>query len=1200
MKFLTNKRGFSNTYSAVIWFVLSFFIVNANIVLATSGKIIFKLYRITPNNQNDSTQILQTPEILNADKNNFIIYHTLEPVLKWTNIKGANGYTIYIEEVAPHKTKNKLQFQSPYYGLISANQFQVFDDILEFNKLYKVRIRAYNKIAWSNYSDSVFIKIEIPKLETPQLYRLKYSGNLKINSTTPIFRWKKINNANGYTVYIDELNKNRTDTVFVSSYYGLVNKNRFIPFENILQVGKKYRLRIRAYNEYVWSNYSEPLIFTIAEKSHQNVKTRKDKFGITIIKDKDEKIIWRQIKNAKKYNIVIEKNDKENIFGENFTKIIDKEIKDTIFVMNEISDRENYDYRWKIRANIQNKWTTFTKYYEYRVTNQAVNKTKVDEIFFNIRYLGKINDVIIAAYKDNTAYLPLLELLSMLQINHNIDFEKKKISGFLNTSENDFYEIDFKNLTAKHNTRVIDLTKNDFIESELEYYLKPEKITEILGLNLSVDFRKLSIKINSTNTPLYKRLINEKELSVTKNTNNYKLYPLLYNRERHIFKGIFTDYNFNANYIKNQNPIYSYQIGFGTELFGGDAELFHSQSSLEKSFNYNQLEARWQYAFINNRNISSITLGNNYADGIQSYEYRGIKLSNKPLEDRKIFGKHKIEDFIEPNWTVEIYKNNQLIDIAKSDDEGKFSFYLPFAYGTTLIELHLFGPNGEFKIIRKMYQIPINQVPKGSLDYSLNLGALVSNNEKIFQGKASYGISDWLTTSLASDVFIDDIFNSSIYNITSARIFDGNIIDLKIAPNALAGININSLFPNLASINIGAVIYDKNAKLNPGKIQNEINASLFYPLYLGDNALSFLVRGRKLEYKNSSRLDFSARTYLTFNNFTPSIELKYFNYESKARSLESTFLNMRLTYSFLFPLNFISGNIFDARLTYNTNTESLESLNLTFSTTLFRELRVQLSHTTNFNSSFSNTQLRIIYDLPFLRSNTTLSDSYFSQTISGSVSYLKNMNELEFNNRQIVGKSAAAFRFYLDENNNNVFDENEIKIPNMDIEINTVGNKKKRADGTILINELDTYANYQAKLIERNNINPQWQPVYKKFSFITDPDNYKYIDIPFYEAAEISGSVNKKLNGRVIPVNGIKVILENKKTNKTKTLRTLSDGTFYLYGLQPGKYKIYIDKKQLHKLNLPSTPNYFNAEIKSISNTRKEVEYNFILESYNN
>jgi hypothetical protein len=1158
----------------------------------------FNLYKIQENNINpDSTDKLATPTILTKGYGNFIVFHTLEPILKWEEIPGANGYTIYIDEVSDSTRNNKTSFfRSPYYGLITNNTFQIFSDLLEFNKTYKVRIKAYNKTQWSEFSDSVLIRIEFPQLNTPVLYKKSKNKVISFQSNTPIFRWNNIKYANGYTVYVDEISYNKSDTVIISSYYGLVQKNEFIPLDSTLQFGKKYKIRVRAYNQFCWSKYSEPMIFIIGNNKKVSIANNKNKLRLkSFVSDKNA-ITWGRVNGAEKYHLIVEAKDESNIFGESYSRIIDEEITDTTFIL-KYPNLKNF--RWKINAKINEKETPYTKYYNNIVSLEAINKEKnneTDEVFLRFKYLGMLDEIIVAKFKDDNIYLPLLELLSLLKINHNVDFDKKQIKGSISEENNEKYQIDFKKLLIVKAGKNITLKKNDYIEDELDFYVKPEIINEVLELNIKVDLRQLNLKVKSTNTPLYKRLINKKELSVYRNSLQNKNFPLRYKREKHLFKGIVADYNLSANYVKNQKPYYSYQLGLGTEILGGDVELRHRQTLFENNNSLNQLEARWRYAFLNNRNISSITLGNNNAVGIQSYEYRGIKITNEPLEDRKLFGKHKIEDVTEPEWTVEVYKNNQLIDITKADVNGKFKFYLPFTYGTTLIELHLLGPNGEYKIERKMYQIPINQVPKGNLDYSLNFGSLVSNNEKIFQGKTSYGISDWLTTTMASDVFIDDLKNTSIYNITSARIFSGNIIDLKIAPNALVGVNINSLFPNLANVNIGATLYDKNAKLNPGKMEREINASIFYPIYLGNNSLSFLVRGRKIEYNNSNRFDFSARSYFTYNNFTPSVELRHFNYSGKSRNTEATFLNLRFNYSFILPFRNITGNILDIRLGYNITSESFEQLNLTFSTTLLNKFRVQLTHTTNFNSSFSDTQLRIIYDLPFFRSNTTVSSTIASQSFSGSLSYLQNIKEVEFNNRYMVGKSAAAFRFFLDENGNNIFDANETKIPNVDIEINSVGNKKKREDGTVLINELDAYSNYQTKLIEHRNLNPQWQPVYRKFSFITDPNNYKYIDIPFYEAAEISGSVKKKINGREIPVTGLTIFIENKKSEKIKRLKTLSDGTFYFYGLQPGKYKIYIDSKHLQKIKLKAKPSYFEAEIKSISAAEKNIEFDFVLE----
>ncbi len=1159
---------------------------------ATSKSIIFYPGSSGKNISAEDSVKLKTPVILTKGKNNYIIFHTVDPILKWTKVKGANGYTIYIDDISNKNIDTSL-FRSYNYGLITTNVFRIFDDLLEFNKSYKVRIRAYNKTQWSNFSDSVIIRIEVPKLDTPQFFNINKTGKISFNSTTPIFNWSKIKNANGYTVYVDEISNNKSDTVIISSHYGLVSKNQFIPLENTLQRGNKYRIRVRAYNEYTWSKYSKPLIFGITKNGIFKSKEEK-KPKIKSFITENNVIKWNKIKNAQKYLIIVEAQNESDVFAKNYQKIISNEIADTSF---HLTEKNLSDFRWKIKAKIKNKWTPFTKYYSsasINLKNSNEKNENYEEIFLNLKYMGLLNEMIVAAYKNNEVFIPAVKLLSWLKINHSLK-NNGIITGIIDAEKNKQYIINFNTGKAEVNGKTYLLQKDDFIKNGEDFLIKTEVLNKLLNLNLQTDMKRLIIKIKSLNTPLYKRLIDEKELSLYKNLRQYKTFPLLYKRKRHLLKGFIADYNFNANFIKNQNPSYSYQLGLAAEVFGGDAEIFNRQILFEDSFGFNQLDARWRYAFINNRKISSITLGNNNTLGIQPYDYRGIKITNEPLEERKIFGKYKIEDITKPNWTVEIYKNNRLIDITKAGANGKFIFYLPFLYGNTLIELHLLGPNGEYEVVRKMYQIPVNQVPEKNLDYSFNLGELINGRDKFFQGKISYGLTDWLTTTMASDVFINDLKNSSIYNVTTARIFNGSILNFTIAPNALASFGLNSLFTNLANININATLYDKNEKLNPAKIKNEISASIFYPYYFKDNPLSFLIRAKKISYNNSDRYDFSARSYLTLNNFMPSVELNHFEFYGNNRSMENTMLNFRLNYSFMLPLENFTGNIVDIKFGYDVIHEAWNYFNLTFSTTVLRNIRVQLSHTENFNTSFSNTQLNIIYDLPFLRSATTVSNSFASQTFSGSFAYMQNLNDYDFNNRAMIGKSAAAFRFFLDDNNNNIFDKGEKKLSGMDIEINSVGDKKKKTDGTIFISQLDTYSNYQAKIIEHKNLNPNWKPVYKKFSFVTDPNNYKTIDIPFYEAAEISGSVFKIINGKKIPVIALTVIVRNIKSKKNIKLKTLSDGSFYTYGIQPGSYKIYPDNKQLKRMGLTSEPGFINATINPINSNTKATEYNFTL-----
>ncbi|MCB9250379.1 MAG: hypothetical protein H6613_18425 [Ignavibacteriales bacterium] len=96
-----------------------------------------------------------------------------------------------------------------------------------------------------------------------------------------------------------------------------------------------------------------------------------------------------------------------------------------------------------------------------------------------------------------------------------------------------------------------------------------------------------------------------------------------------------------------------------------------------------------------------------------------------------------------------------------------------------------------------------------------------------FNASAAYGFNDWLTSKIGTDVFTNDFRNSAIYSKTSARFFDGYITNLTLAPNAFYELEVNSIFSDLASFNLGSKIYETNPKFNATNIKNEFDGNLF-------------------------------------------------------------------------------------------------------------------------------------------------------------------------------------------------------------------------------------------------------------------------------------------------------------------------------------------------------------------------------------
>ena len=1027
----------------------------------------------------------------------------------------------------------------------------------------------------------------------------------EVSSLTPIFKWNKIANANGYTIYLNEIVDGIETETFNSSYFGIISNPEFSFPKGIIENNKKYSLTMRAFNSFGWSDYSKPYIFVVQlendlnKLNYPNVITKN---YLQTLSEKDiEKslIIWEKVPDAENYDIYFDGINSSSIFGEEYLRFTEENLKDKTYIINRKEFSKFDEYRWQIKSINQIGESNFSPFYYFKFNDnsKSISDSESEEIILRLKYGGIIDEMIIAKLNDNIVLLPLIELFSILQLNHNFDMKAEIFSGEMHNSSKLKFHFDIKRNTIVIGDSSIVVPTKSIIQSDLDYFISKSILENLTGMKVEIDMRNLVVNLSAEfMLPMIQRMINEKNLNLTKDSQIENTYPLLFNRNRNYLSGGFLDYSATANYLLNQSPYYSLNFGLGAEVFGGDVQLSSQQTLIKNELTYSELRYKWRYAFLNNDYISNISIGHNNTMGLQSYNFKGLQISNEPVEARRIYGRYSINEKTKPLWKIEVYHNNQLIEIVQADEKGNYSFLIPFSYGTTLLDLHQIGPHGELEIESKIYQIPVEQVPKGRLDYSVNFGEITNTKDYIFQSSAAYGINNWLTTGIGTDLFTNDFNSSSIYSNTTARFLDGYLINLTLAPNAFHEVRVNSIFSNLTSFTIGAKLYEANQKLNPTNIKSEFEGNLFLPIKFDQNILSIFLRGRHSKYDKSTRTDLSLRTFYNYRNLSPSVELDYYNLNNGVNDFQSVYLNFRLNYSLYIPSPIFSGNIIDTRFVYDLMNSESQSINISLSTTVFHKFRVQLSHTSNFNNSYSDTQLRVVFDLPFFRSSTTASRNLTSQSFNGSINYNQHLEEFNFYNRGMIGRSAATFKFFVDKNMNNHFDEGEDLVPNMDIQINSIGNKNRVDEGNVIVNDLESYSKYDVKLVDRYNKNPLWFPYKDKFSFISDPHQYKEIEIPFYEAAEVFGSVLKKVQNNLTPISGANIILEDIATNKIVKIKSMSDGTFYHYGINPGNYRIYLDEEQMNRLKLIPSPKNYNTIIQSIKMEEKFAEYNFILE----
>ncbi|MCF7808795.1 MAG: carboxypeptidase-like regulatory domain-containing protein [Candidatus Marinimicrobia bacterium] len=221
-------------------------------------------------------------------------------------------------------------------------------------------------------------------------------------------------------------------------------------------------------------------------------------------------------------------------------------------------------------------------------------------------------------------------------------------------------------------------------------------------------------------------------------------------------------------------------------------------------------------------------------------------------------------------------------------------------------------------------------------------------------------------------------------------------------------------------------------------------------------------------------------------------------------------------------------------------------------------------------------EVGISWDLDAFRTTTSVrtirSTPSFIQTARGSMGWDRNTNSLLFDNRQQVGRAGVTVRMFVDDDNSGIFDEGEELLPGNALTIERSSSRQVTQNGITRMTQLQPYRRYNFRVNEARVDNPMLVASHKKFSIITDPNQYKQLDVPFYTTGVIDGRVDKRKDGELVPLSGLRIHIRAIDGNFEKTVRTFGDGSFYSMEVPPGRYELSVDDAQLVFLRAVSIP----------------------------
>lgn len=827
---------------------------------------------------------------------------------------------------------------------------------------------------------------------------------------------------------------------------------------------------------------------------------------------------------------------------------------------------------------------------------------------------------------DDVPYLPLGEVLSLLYIGNDRTENGKGLQGFFPT-KNDKWIVDpvLGLITIKGNRETLPADK--FYIGSMDIFLHPDYYARIFGLKFVVNFNALSLSLTAE-SPLpiderQKRESMRKKLQQSAANKDQTEAPLLYGRDRKFFAPGMLDYNVNYAYADDNRNL-TMLMKAGMELLGGDLQGIYSGNVREGNLYSSFSGARWRYVLPGgllpdeNVGLTSISVGQLNTTGLNnSAQIVGVALSNNPVIPRFKLDVFVVDGYTEPDSEVELLIGGQLVDFLRADDVGYYRFNAPITFGVVRLTVRIYTPQGEVKIEERQLQIPFTFLPKGFVTYNIQggmpqIGLDSLGKELVGHADIAYGVTNALTVRAGVDN--GPVFGKeTTYGMVglSARIMQQYLFNVDVLPDRYYQASASVFYANNTSINAQYTEFIPGSEFNLLGQVREANLNAFFPFKTFGRFSGFRITGERQVFENGFRTNFQTDFNTQIGRVVARINyrgrISGFNDNGTGQEPPNMYAAFgQFTASATYTLKrdpsipvFVRGMFFRGQFRYDTYFKAPNSYNIMVSQTLFKMGRLTMGYDKDIVRGKGQFQLGFLYDFRGLRTSTQFSASRHAYAVQQGITGSLGIDPSGYilpDNRDQVTRSGVAVRLFIDANENGEFDQGEVVVPAKAVRLDRSANMLLGSDGILRITQLQSYWKYQMEVDIHALPNPNLAPKMKKFTFVAEPNRFRSIDIPLYQTGIIEGMVTVDNNGKSEGLGGLRLVLEKLNDSEPlQLLRTFSDGGFYVFGLMPGKYRLYADPKQLEFMNVTSEPGFLEFEIKALADGDYLENLNFKL-----
>ena len=750
--------------------------------------------------------------------------------------------------------------------------------------------------------------------------------------------------------------------------------------------------------------------------------------------------------------------------------------------------------------------------------------------------------------------------------------ELNNLTGFIDQEKNQ-YTINFDKKRIIIGSKSIDFSKK-FKEEFGFKYIEASILFEAFGLKITFNPRSLTAKLESNfELPVLKNL---KLRTMHDNISKLQKKPLIVDtiipRNYHLFRLGTLDWQINSTQNTEGNINNSINLSAGTELFFGETNFTVNYDPKQK-FNTKNIMVGWRWVNNDNKIISQARIGRVSAPSNSSVTPNiiGVTLNNSSNRVRKTGGSFTITETTEPDWSVELYINDILIDYVVADASGLYILKVPIIYGYNTLTLKFYGPLGEERSEERVLNIPYTLAAAKTLTYSLTAGIL-QDTYKDYYSKVTfnYGFTRALTVTGGFEY---------LSNSPKEQFLPYTAITFQPIPSSILNFNYlhNSSLAGLLNVNI-----TKTAFLTIAYTQNIAEES---PESASLN-LGFSAPISTKYFSGFTNLSWNRSIYKLYN--FDQVNLSASGFYKRLRINSSSSINwtssntMQINSVLGMSTRLTNGLAIMSQSTYNITTNKLINTRASLQVKISK-INLSASYQRQIASKTNNYTLNLNYMLPFSRFSfsSTYDDENLnlSEAAAGSMTLSENSGIIHTSNNSAMGKGGLLLYPFLDLNGNNKLDKGEKKVFLSYVKV--IGAKAviSKKDSIVRIFDLNAFVNYTVKFSDTDLNNIAWRFKHETYKILVDPNQFKRVFIPVVSVGEISGTVSLKKGKSEQGQGRVTLQIFDKKGNKIAETQSEFDGYFNYLGLKPGKYTVRVDEAQLKNLNYQALPKVHQVTI---------------------